>query len=131
MKKETNVAEAPPERWWTVPGTICHVEIATPDVAKAADFCATLFGWSVHPNGEQCGFSTPGDRLFGCFRKGAARGAEPVLYVAVRDIPAALARAVGLGATTTCPKTAIAGGRGFYAQLRAPDGNAFGLWSES
>lgn len=54
-----------------------------------------------------------------------------MIYVNVDDIPGTLARAEAMGATTVKPKTEIPGGHGFFAQLKAPDGNAWGLYSRA
>lgn len=47
----------------------------------------------------------------------------------MKDIEKTLAEAAARGAKTLRGKTEIGGGHGFCAEMEAPDGNVFGLWS--
>lgn len=115
------------------PGSIVHVEFRTPDIQAAKSFWQTLFGWQMHD-------FTPTEICFqpsnwgpgGCIVQGEPNIKDyPAFYVGVEDIPVSLARAKDLGASLVKGKTEIPGGHGFYAHLRAPDGNVFGLHSKS
>ncbi len=113
-------------------GSIVHVEFTTPDLSKAKDFYGALFGWEFQPfQPTEWYFMTPkGWGPCGCVLQGpAAADSRTMIYVNVADIPATLARAESLGATTVKAKTEIPGGHGFFAQLKAPDGNVWGVYS--
>lgn len=51
----------------------------------------------------------------------------PLQYYTVPSIDDSLSRAVALGGTVVVPKTPVPG-VGFFAELRDPLGNPFGLW---
>jgi predicted enzyme related to lactoylglutathione lyase len=79
-----------------------HLELATPDLAKAKEFYSGLFGWSFTDNDMgQMIYSTfkpdsgPGGGLF------SMPGMPPfwLAYVGVEDIHASTEKAVSLGAT--------------------------------
>jgi predicted enzyme related to lactoylglutathione lyase len=129
----TETAEAASEAGWATVGAICHVEFRTPDLEEASKFYAEIFGWEFQPKGaDEWMFATParGAGVCGCMIRGApAASGTTVLYVNVAEIEATLGRAARRGATTVRPKTAIGEGHGFCAELRAPDGNIFGVWS--
>ncbi len=52
-----------------------------------------------------------------------------IVYLHLDDIAPALARARGVGATVLVPRTALPGGRGWFAQLIDSEGNRVGLYS--
>ena len=54
-----------------------------------------------------------------------------MIYVQVDDIPATLKKAKSLRASVAKPRTGIPGGHGFYAQIKAPDGNVFGIYNKA
>lgn len=115
-------------------GSICHVEFTTPDLAKAKEFYGALFGWEFHPFMEtEWYFQTPKNwGPCGCVLQGApAADSKTMIYVNVDDIAGTLARAEGMGATTVKAKTEIPGGHGFFAQMKAPDGNVWGIYSRA
>lgn len=115
-------------------GSICHIEFTTPDLEKARAFYSQLFGWEFQPfQPTEWYFMTPKNwGPCGCMLQGpAAADARTMIYVNVADIGKALAQASKLGATTTKQKTEIPGGHGFFAQLKAPDGNVWGIYSRS
>lgn len=113
-------------------GSIVHVEFTTPDLAKGARLYGKLFGWQFQPfMKEEMYFGTPGNwGPCGCMLQGAPTSKAPtVLYVNVDDINATLVKAKGLGATVKRPKTEIPGGNGFFAEVKMPDGNTFGIYN--
>ena len=80
-----------------------HLELCTPDAAKAKDFYSSLFGWSFTDNvmGPDMIYSTfkpdsgPGGGLY------SMPGMPPfwLAYVGVEDINASTEKATSLGAT--------------------------------
>jgi predicted enzyme related to lactoylglutathione lyase len=115
------------------PGSLVHVEFKTPDLAAAKSFWNTLFGWQMQDFTPTEIYFQPGTwGPGGCIIQGEPSiTSYPAFYVGVEDIPVSLARAKDLGASLVKGKTEIPGGHGFYAHLRAPDGNVFGLHSKS
>lgn len=119
------------------PGSFCWIEIVTSDPEKARSFYGTLFGWdavNVPPEGPSFyrllrhqGVDVAG--LYGLPEEMRSAGARPhwLLYVAVDDVAAAVAKAKGLGAAilreaTEIPET------GRMALLRDPEGAVLALW---
>ena len=118
------------EPFWAKRGGICHVEFKTPDLDAAAKFYGAVFGWVSHPAEPGAMFfalQTVGDALCPMAIEGRPRAGSTVIYVNVEDIGATLARAKKLGAEVVRPETDL-GGHGACAELRAPDGNVFGIW---
>lgn len=115
------------------PGSIVHVEFKTPDIQAAKSFFQTLFGWQMMDMGASEIYFQPSSwGPGGCIVQGEPSiTTYPAFYVGVDDIPVSLARAKDLGASLVKGKTEIPGGHGFYAHLRGPDGNVFGLHSKS
>ena len=112
------------------PGSICHVEIPAPDMAKATAFYGDLFGWKMTPMGDS--YTVFGhEGLGGGLDKDAPVGdGGAVLVIAVDDITAKLAEIDVAGGEELSPKHAIAGGEhGYCAYFRDPNGNKVGLWS--
>lgn len=104
-----------------------YFEIGSPDPAASQAFYGGLFGWEV---GEP---SVPGrysmidkDRggLWDTSRSGA--GSWAIFYVQVDDVPTAIDRAQGLGATVVVPL--VDNGAIEFAHLSDPMGNRFGVW---
>lgn len=115
-------------------GMIVHVELTVPDLKEASKFYGAVFGWEFHPFQETEWYFAPPQHQGpgGCMLQGSpAECSKTMIYVNVDDIPAALEKAAGLGATVVKPKTAIPGDHGFFAQVRAPEGNVIGVWSKS
>ncbi|MBI3270621.1 MAG: VOC family protein [Planctomycetes bacterium] len=115
-------------------GSIVHVEFSTPDLEKGSKLYAQLFGWQFFPFMEnEMYFTTQGNwGPCGCLQRGApAADAKTMLYVNTDNMAGLLAKAQGLGATTTKPRTEIPGGHGYFAHLRMPDGNVFGIHSKN
>lgn len=115
-------------------GSICHIEFTTPDLTKAQAFYSKLFGWEFQAfQPTEMYFMTPKSwGPCGCMLQGpAAADARTMIYVNVQDIGATLAQGSKLGATTIKQKTEIPGGHGFFAHMKAPDGNVWGIYCRS
>jgi predicted enzyme related to lactoylglutathione lyase len=115
-------------------GSICHIEFSSPDFDKAKKFYGEVFGWEFQNFQEnELYFMTPKNwGPCGCVTKGApAADSKTMIYVNVSDIPGTLTKATKLGALSVKPKTEIPGGHGFYAHMKAPDGNVFGIYSRA
>lgn len=123
-------------------GALAWFEIHVRDVAKAAEFYGTVFGWTFDPLGDADesldGYlvikTADGEGGNG----GIARTATPdeavgressVLYLYVDDIPRTVELALSAGATLHRPLMNIGGDHGLCAVIRDPDGNHVGLWS--
>jgi uncharacterized protein len=114
-------------------GSIVHIEFTTPSLEKAKTFYADMFGWEFHPfQAKEWYFMTPKNfGPCGCMLEGApATDGKTMIYVNVADIQKTLAKAIKLGAKEIKGKTEIPGGHGFFAQLKAPDGNIWGIFSK-
>ncbi|MBI4615435.1 MAG: VOC family protein [Planctomycetes bacterium] len=113
-------------------GTIVHFDFTVPDLKKAGDFYGKLFGWQFQTykdNESWFQAGQPGGPC-GCAVKGTpAADGKTVIYVNTDDIDASLKKATTLGAKTLQPKTEIEGGHGFFAKIRTPEGNVFGLYN--
>ncbi len=64
----------------------------------------------------------------GCMLEGKPSHGSANVYVNVTDLSTTIAKATKLGATVVTPRTEIEGGHGFFAHVRLPDGNVFGLY---
>lgn len=109
---------------------IVHIEIPVNDIDTGGGFYAELFGWETQPYPElsYMTFAT-GDGPGGGFTRvdgEMARQGEVLIYVYTDDIPATLAKAESLGATTITPKTEIPG-MGWFGVFRDPAGNRIAL----
>jgi predicted enzyme related to lactoylglutathione lyase len=94
--------EAPPAPWHQ--GDVGYVSIWTPDVNRAADFYASVLGWTYHVHEEQ-GRQVSGQSMHIGMWGGQQR---PSLFVgyAVGDVDAAVARVRAAGGTSEGPKQA-------------------------
>lgn len=116
-----------------IPNSHCWNELATPDTAKAGDFYSGLFGWGK--NVQQMGPMTytsfmNGERpAGGMYTPPPEMGEMPphwLVYFAVDDTDAMVAKATELGATTCAPPMDIPG-TGRFAILQDPQGAAFAI----
>lgn len=106
------------------PGAPGWLEIGSPDPGPTRDFFAALFGWAVEPMpGGNANFTGPGVRA-GLHGDDPARNV--VVYFAVPDVDAAVARVRELGGTIddAGPDTQ---GFGRFTTGTDPSGVAFGL----
>lgn len=116
-----------------VPNSFCWNELATPDVEKAGDFYTGLFGWGK--NVQQMGpmiytsFMNGERPAGGMYKPGPEMGEIPphwLVYFAVDDTDAMVAKATGLGAKVFAPPMDIPG-TGRFAILQDPQGAAFAV----
>lgn len=114
-------------------GTINYVEIPVTDLARAAAFAETVFGWRVRrDDSPYWGFATGDDTDAGAFEKVDTvprQEGGPLPYVLVDDLDKALAQVPEAGGSVDLGRTAIPGESGWYAHVRDPDGNRLGLWA--
>jgi predicted enzyme related to lactoylglutathione lyase len=80
-----------------------HLELCTPDVAKAKEFYSKLFSWTISDNdmGNGMVYSTfkPDDGPAGGIFTMPGQAPSWLAYVGVEDINAATTKATSLGAT--------------------------------
>ncbi len=114
-------------------GSICHIEIPTPDAAKTRAFYEDVFKWRTGAMNEMPGNALffPPDGIGGGFTRGKASIEGPLVHIEVDDIDATLAKIVKLGGGTITSKTKISDEYGYYAVARDNTGNRIGLWSQS
>ena len=113
-------------------GQITHIEFPADDTARARRFYSELFGWEFREIEGFDGyfmFNTGGaDAIGGAVgERGKAAPENVRLYVEADSIDALLPRVPGLGGTLVTEKTEIPG-QGWYAVVKDPEGNEFGLY---
>ncbi|MFC8424044.1 VOC family protein [Streptomyces sp. NPDC057236] len=121
-------------------GTLCWVELYTPDIARAAAFYHSVLGWETSavtfPDGVYTSVNPAGtgeEGMFGGLVPPAddLAGAEPgpphwLPYFGVDDTDTVVARAVELGGRVRLPATSLAG-VGRLARLEDPYGARFAV----
>jgi predicted enzyme related to lactoylglutathione lyase len=119
-------------------GQIGYVEIPVSDIGRSADFYEGLFGWTFvrDPEGspDYWVFGTTDDPSMGALERSDSPPAHeggPLIYITVDDLDVVVERVSGLGGTVERARTAIGGGMGWYALVRDPDHNRFGIWSRA
>lgn len=113
-----------------MPHPIVHVEFQVKDVQKAMQWYADLFGWQTeYDAATNYGMfrTMPEDYVAGGFNQLAEHPVGTVAYVETNDIKAMLEKAQEHGARLIQDVTHVPG-RGTYALISDPDGNAIGLW---
>lgn len=106
---------------------IVHFEIGGTDTEKAAEFYGAMFGWRTSDG--------PVKYVEGAGLRGHlnALGHEPhnytIVYVAVADASAAVAKAVDLGAKLLVGPVPLPNGR--FAWIADPTGTVVGLWEDA
>ncbi|MFG2312649.1 VOC family protein [Streptomyces sp. NPDC048566] len=121
------------------PGSLCWVELYTPDIAAAAAFYDAVFGWETSavsfPGGTYTCVNPAGteaEAMFGGLVPladdpvEAASGARWLPYIEVADTDAVVAKAEELGGTVRMPATDIEG-VGRAARLTDPYGARFAV----
>jgi uncharacterized protein len=115
------------------PNSLCWNELATKDTARAGEFYSEVFGWEK--NVQQMGPMTytsfmNGDRpAGGMYEPGPEMGEMPpnwMVYFAVADTDATLARALELGGKSCAPPMDVPG-VGRMAVMTDPQGAAFAV----
>lgn len=123
---------------------VVHFEIPADDPDALSRFYTQLFGWRVEkmPMGDESYHITstvevdengmpkePGAINGGIFKRGSAEQV-PINYVNVESVDQYVEEAQRLGATVLAGKAPVPG-MGYFAQLRDPQGNPFGVWQTS
>jgi predicted enzyme related to lactoylglutathione lyase len=112
-------------------------EIGVPSTSRAREFYGALFGWTFRALAEyspdywviEMGPDAPvGGALAAGSGRPSAGDTGPLVYVAVDDLGAALARAADLGGSAQRQPTPVGDGT-WFAEARDPFGNRLGLWS--
>lgn len=117
-----------------MPNPFVHVELNTPDPAKAKTFYSKLFSWQLDdmPNP-----ATP-DHAYTMIKVGSGTGGGIMkqvpggptgwlAYVEVDDIQAATKKATSLGAKIMKDVTEVKG-MGWFSFIQDPTGAVLGLW---
>jgi hypothetical protein len=113
-----------------------YVELQTPDLGRAKEFYASLFGWQIEDVG------TSPRQPYAMIRPGAGTGggimqqpasdgpSQWTAYVSVDDIRAATEQARALGADVLTEPTEMKN-TGWLAIIRDPAGAVLGLWQDN
>ena len=115
------------------PGAFCWNELYTTDPNKAADFYRGLFGWTKDARhmdyGEYVIFNRGGRQMCGMMQIPKEWGPVPphwLVYFAVDDCDASVAKATSLGAKAMMPPMDIEN-VGRFAMLTDPEGAGFAV----
>ncbi|MFC1588491.1 VOC family protein [Planctomycetota bacterium] len=111
-------------------GSICHIEIPAPDLAKAKSFYQSVFGWTMEDIPEMPYVMFSSGTVGGGFDPALEvvdKGVNVIIEVA--DIPSKLVEISEAGGGIEQEKTEIAGGFGFYAVFKDPNGNRLSIHS--
>jgi len=108
----------------------CHIEIPAPDLDKAVEFYANVFGWQVQKMDRYAFFQ---DGLVGGGFDPDMQVVEggPNLVIECKDIPTKMAEIIAAGGKQTMGKTKIGEDMGFYASFLDPNGNRLSIWSKT
>jgi len=109
------------------PGTIVFVEIPVRDLERAANFYASLFGWTFaeDPTNPRRWLFTPGKGAMGRITTERPVGSGGAKFaIAVDDLSTAMRRAIELGGG---PIETVTGEVGTGLEIVDPDGNH--LWA--
>lgn len=114
--------------------TITHIDIPAPDLEKASEFYANVFGWHIetvtaeHYAFFRIGITGSGGGLDASLMP-APEKAGPQLVIDVGDIDEMLRKVAENGGKLHQEKAEIPGGHGFYAVFIDPNGNYLQLHS--
>lgn len=113
-----------------MPHPIVHVEFQVKDVKKAMRWYAELFGWETtydaDTNYGMFSYGASGE-IGGGFNLMTEHPVGTIAYIQTDNIPALLTKAQEMGAKLIQQATTVPG-KGTYAIIADPDGNAIGLW---
>lgn len=121
------------------PGTIVWNDLTVPDAVAVREFYADVVGWQAEPvkMGEYDDFNmiapATGEPAAGvCHARGVNAGlpSQWLLYVAVENLDARLARCLELGGTVLRPATKM-GAMGRYGVIRDPAGAVMALFESA
>jgi predicted enzyme related to lactoylglutathione lyase len=112
--------------------SICHIEIPTTDLTKAAKFYQELFGWKIEmwQGSDYATFDTgkePGGGIMKVDKVSPPIGMGLTFYVLVESIEDTLSQAEKLGGKLVKEKTAV-GDMGWFGLFSDLDGNVIGIW---
>jgi predicted enzyme related to lactoylglutathione lyase len=112
-----------------VDGAIVHLEIPSTNFEESQAFYGSLFGWQFEPMDESyLMFETP-DGISGGFVSFYEPGeGGATFYIYCTDIDAKVPQIEAAGGSVFMPKGPIPG-IGWFALIRDPHGNVFGLFS--
>ena len=125
------------------PSSVIWFEIWVSDLDRAEGFYGPLLGWTFRPFEEYDPqnyhlVSTPDGALGGALvriretaRPATGDGPRTVVYAAVPELHAAVAKARSLGAAVVAEPRAIGSADGWFALIEDQDGNRLGLWSQT
>ncbi len=108
--------------------TITHIEIPSPDLAKAVSFYSKVFNWKIEIVTEnsyaffRIGDTNTGGGLDASLKPGEEKCGHQIC-VDVENIQQTLSEVKTAGGSVTIVKTEIGGGHGFYACFKDPNGN--------
>ena len=111
----------------------CHMELQTSDLGASRKFYEGMFSWKFESTpmgeGQEYVMITPGKGPMGGMMKNPAPGTPSgwLVYIAVEDIDASLARTEELGGKVLFPKTAVQD-MGHFAILQDPTDAVFAVW---
>jgi predicted enzyme related to lactoylglutathione lyase len=108
---------------------IDYIEFNVADLARARDFYAAAFGWTMTDYGpEYCAFAD--GRLEGGFTtQGTPRPGGPLVILYADDLAATQGRIEAAGGKIVRPTFDFPGGRRFH--FADPDGYELAVWSKS
>lgn len=111
-----------------VPGSVCWLDLGSPDISATAAYYQGLFGWSHKATGDYGAFQVDGKTVAGLGPL-TEEGARPawMLYFQTPDADATLKAVEQAGGTSRTP-VIDAGDTGRFAQLTDPDGAEFAIW---
>ncbi|HEY6413049.1 MAG TPA: VOC family protein [Edaphobacter sp.] len=112
-------------------GKICYIEIPAIDVARSADFYASVFGWKIRKRGNGAtAFDDAVGQVSGAWVLGRPPASQPglMVYVMVDSVAATVDSVVANGGEIVQPIGADA--PEITARFRDPAGNVIGLYQE-
>jgi len=111
-------------------GKVCYIQIPAEDVARAAEFYRTAFGWTIRSRTDGSTAFDDGVEVSGAFVRGrpAAREAGLLVYVMVADAEATLRKIAANGGAVVEP--IHPGASDIVARFRDPHGNLMGIYQE-
>ena len=114
----------------TTNGKICYIEMPAIDIARSADFYASVFGWKIRQRGDGAtAFDDAIGEVSGAWVLGRPPASQPgLLYVMVDSVAVAVDAVVANGGEIVQPIGVDA--PEITARFRDPAGNVIGLYQE-
>lgn len=117
-----------------MPNAFVHIELNTPDPAKAKAFYSKLFQWQLEdmpgppvPEGQYTMIKTGAPTGGGIMKQVPGGPLGWLAYVEVDDVRAATQRAKSLGGKIMKDVTEVTG-MGWFSFIQDPTGAVLGLW---